>query len=32
MHTDFANMSEASSLPLPGVDSTGEELCRIGLL
>ena len=32
MHSDFANFSEASSLPLPGVDSSGDELLRMGLM
>jgi TPR repeat protein len=29
---EFENISEVSSVPRPGVDSTGDELCRIGLL
>jgi TPR repeat protein len=32
MHTAFENMSEAQIVPMPAVDSSGEELCRIGLL
>jgi len=32
MHIDFANMSESQSIPLPAMDSTGDELFRIGLM
>ena len=32
MHTEFENISETATPLLPAIDSTGEELCRIGLL
>ena len=32
MQADFANFSESTHIPLPGIESSGDELLRMGLL
>ncbi len=32
MQAEFANFSEANNLPLPGIESSGDELLRMGLM